>query len=324
METVYICLMGCVVGYRDLLRVRPEVDVPDLGAYRRAYGAEHVPPLVYDRSSVLRPTPYAPWKCEHECMVYSEEVGYKTGSGNIMAMLCTVFMLDREDVPLLTEYEHVTFCGSCKGSNGGCPGFAPRFDMIRPSTDTMYVINITFDMVWSLRYATPGGLRSGYILLQLAYADRLTDRYIRRMLMSLRESGLGYVIGLGNCPGCHTKDCTVRKGGRCSHPEKRMFSMEAVGVDCDELHADFYGEYLPWYYKGTDMMPQYMTRYAGVLTARDVSEVVGDIAQFVVTDKSYVPISDVPELDGYDIELMEIPSGPHKGGHQYAYARQQV
>lgn len=311
--------------YKDLFMVHNS-NIEDLGAYRREYAVAHMLPLVYDRSSVLEPTFRAPWKCDDEDLIYAEEVGYRTGSGNIMSLLVHVFRMDREYIPLLTDYEHVSLCGPCRGSNGGCPGFAPRFDMIKErSADTMYVINVVFDMVWSLKYATPNGLHYGYVLQQLAYADRLTDRYVRRMLMHIRHGGIGYVIGLGNCPGCRANDCAVRHGGRCSYPEKRIYSMEATGVDCDELHAMLYNEWLPWYYGGTNMMPQYMIRYCGVLSNTPASEVVSSISNFIVSDKSYVSIKDVPDVAGdYNVIIMEIPSGPHKGSHQYVYERQQV
>lgn len=309
--------------YKDVLKLNIN-HCDDVGACRREYAMAHMSPLVYDRSSyVLEPAFRAPWNCNNESLACVEEIGYKTGSGNVMSLLVHVFELDRMDVPLLTEYEHVSLCGSCKGSNGGCPGFAPRFDMIKRSTDTMYIVTVTFDMAWSLKYATPNGLHYGYVLQQLAYADRLTDRYVRRMLMYLREHSIGHVIGLGNCPGCHTKDCTVRKGGRCSHPEKRIYSMEATGIDCDELHAMLYGEYLPWYYKGTNTMPQYMTRYCGVISDKPSSEVISHISNFIVCDKSYVPIESVIDVSQeYNVVLVEIPSGPHKGGQQHVYEQQ--
>jgi hypothetical protein len=66
--------------------------------------------------------------------------------------------------------------------------------------------------------------------------------------------------------------------------------MEATGIDCDELHHMIYGEYLPWYYKGTNMMPTYMSRYMCVYKEQDI-----DYAQLLKgaaeNDKYYVHIA---------------------------------
>ena len=308
------------MNYKDVLSL-DIITTGDLGHARRAAAADSILPEVYDRAEVVMlPDPGGPalgW--DGTC--FSKEVGYRTGSGNDMSLLVEIFPINRHDVPLLTEYEQVKFCGDCKGSNGGCPGFAPRFEWLRSKCEDFIVVTISIDMIWPIMYATP---RDGWVgrrvLKQLVYADRLTDCYGHRMLKAVRKDG--HVLDMGNCPGCRPSRCTVIRGEKCRLPKKRTFSMEAVGVDCDELHKMFYGEQLPWYYKGTSKIPAYMTRYIGIFPHRykySWRRTVQGIARFCESDKSYIPAAEVPAPREATVSLQKIPHGVYAEHFQYVY-----
>jgi len=298
--------------YRDVLSL--DITADDLGHARRTTATHNILPEVYDRIA-RSPDPDGPWGDINAR--YSDVVGYRTGSGNEMLLLVKVYLLDRRDVPLLTEYEHVSFCGECRGSNGGCPGFAPRFEWLRPECEEFIVVTISIDMIWPIMYATP---RDGWIgrrvLKQLVYADRLTECYGRRMSQAIQNNG--YVLGMGNCSGCRPSRCTTIRGKKCRLPKKRTFSMEAVGVDCDELHKVFYGEHLPWYYRGTSKIPSYMTRYIGIFP-KHVQDAVYCVRDFCGSDKSYIPAVEVREPREATVSLQEIPHGVYAGHFQYVY-----
>jgi len=293
----------------------------DLGQKKRELAVHKLPHLVHEREA-CEPSIDGPWtpKLEMLIPIYTEEVGYKTGSGNAMSLLIEAYRVDRSQIPLLTDYEHVSFCGDCKGSSGGCPGFAPRFESMKPKCDDFVVVAISIDMIWAIMYATPkDGWLGRRILKQLMYSDRITESYCKRLLTFLRGANAGFPLGAGNCMGCRPKFCTVIRGKKCAKPRKRTYSMEAVGVDCDELHIMLYGEPLPWYYKGTSKMMTYMTRYMGLFPKESTIGMADCLEGFVTKDKSYAGITEVPEPREATISLMEIPSGFYKGGHIYVY-----
>lgn len=307
--------------YKDLLKVQIE-DCGDLGKARREHGIANISKVLQGRELAppTFPLPDGPWDDDLGSSAYLREVGYATGSGNVMSMLVEGFPIHSSSTPLLTEYEQVAFCGDCKGSSGGCPGFAPRFDTIFKRYEHIVVIAVSFDYMWSIMYATPrNGWLARRIIKQMVYADRLTESYCNRMIKYAGYTGVGYALGLGNCRGCAAKHCTVIRGERCVRPKKRTFSMEATGVDCDELHKRFYGEYLPWYYKGTAKIPTYMTRYIGIFPKDSSEDVLSVVEEFIRNDRSFVSMDDVPEPRDATIELQRVPSGPHIGSHQYVY-----
>lgn len=302
------------MNYRDVLSLDIS-NSDDLGKARRAIAVEKLARLVHaDRAGSPVPNPDGPAPVGTSWY----RVGYETGTGNRMSLLVDVIPMQRKDISLLTEYEQVKFCGNCKGSSGGCPGFAPRFEWLKKGVDRFVVVTVSIDMIWAIMYATPqDGWAGGRILKQLVYADRLTECYCIRMLRHLQD--YGYVLGAGNCVGCHPKHCTVIKGQPCKTPKRRTFSMEAVGVDCDAVHEMIYEECLPWYYKGTNKIPSYITRYIGLFPNADIVNIESVVADFVMGDKSYISVSDVPRPRDATISLQCVPHGAHKGDFQYVY-----
>jgi predicted metal-binding protein len=259
--------------------------------------------------------PFAPWDYDaHSSEIstgagFAEEVTYVTGSDHALSMLVHVAEVARADVPLMTEYEQLASCRLCNGSSGGCPGFAPRFTSLRRKAQSLFVITVTIDFAWALKYA---GMTSWK--LPAAWCDRLSMAYVNRLLRKVQDAGY-FILGLGKCAG-KCNPCTVTAGEPCEKPKKRTYSMEAVGVDCDMLHLAFYDEYLPWAYwgmkfsDGLQPVPTYMTRYAGVLTSDD--GVVQHIRDAIHRDWSYRKYAvEVPEVRAYNLV---VPERAHHAG----------
>jgi len=299
-----------LLEYRDILKIAPVDYGDDLGVARREIASQRLPRFRYERcGDGLSPTADGPAQ-------HGLEVGYITQSGNVMSMVVNVKAVARSDVPLLTAWEQVSSCKSCKGSSGGCPGFAPRYDSLKLSLNTLVVITLTMDMAWGIKYSAPTHAGSR-ILYPMQYVDRLTDFYCARLLKALKP--MYYTLSMGSCKGCRPSRCTVTRGRLCKYPKLRTFSMESVGIDCDALHVQFYHEFLPWYYQGTKKLQTYMTRYAGVLCdGGDVDDIIDTVREFILDDKSYISDIYYPD-DAMTVSPMEIPSGVYKGYTQMVY-----
>ena len=303
------------------------IDDMDEGRLRRLLGTLTIPEELTDRSDTedqysspgIREA-YAPWRWMYFDFpdvyktLYYDEVGYITGSKNKMTLLIHLVQLSRDAIPLLTEYEQVALCGLCGGSSGGCPGYAPRFDTLKKDVSKLYVIAVSFDQAWAMTYGYTKSWK--YTVM---YGDRLSQAYTRRIMSKVSDLGVG--LGLGSCDG-KCKICPVMTGDdsehrKCIRPDKRSFSMEATGIDCDALHKMLYGEYMPWGFIGLNKSPLYLTRYSGVLTTKSAGKVTRTLKEQIITDKSYIP--ELPVTPEYEVEEIATPTGVHKGYMQFMY-----
>lgn len=305
----------------------------DFGQRRRAVGTVLIDDPYPNRRPPVDCSSYGPlYTYPLKPSLLDLEIPYRTGTGHSFSMLVQLYKIPRDDIPMLTEWEHVALCGDCKGTSGSCPGFSPEFQRIHPNSAThFYVIVTTLDMVWALKYASLNNW-----VYALTWCDRLTTSYVRRMMKTFS----GHTsFGAGSCAG-KCKPCAVLNGNKCAKPDKRQHSMEAVGIDCDMLHHMLYGEYLPWCYRGIPAVPSYISRYTGILplTKNDV-DVAGMLKGFLESDWSYrgyvkhigkkpsdISIynpelgSHMPVLPDFDEPVkVKIPSGVHKGCSQYMY-----
>ena len=311
---VYTMLMD--IAHNDPLSFdHIAIDAMDYGRRRRLLGYHLIDSTETIRDKEFGLMQFAPWNAEIIGEHYiRHDIGYRTKTGNELSLLIQIHEYDRHDVPLLTEWEQVAFCDDCRGANGGCPGYAPRFDNIKRKCGKLHIMTTSIDMRWVVKYASH---RNPFMLM--SYADLLTMTYVRRILRAIEDMGY-YTLGVSNCTGkCRT--CAVSsKGLLCKRPSMRGFSMEAVGIDCDWLHSELYGEWLPWHYKGYWMLPTYMTRYAGFFashTNSDISHIGMDLEDVLLNDKSYIA---PPKMSiQLPMHIFEVPVGIHQGQLMYVY-----
>ncbi len=254
-------------------------------------------------------------------------VGYKTGSGNVMEMTVHTNVLARADVPLIDEQDDTTVAYTCqhgvgcKGKNGGCPPYAPVFGNIKKSKSHFCVITVEYDMAWPIKYG--GWRKSGVTTPALyisAYANKITEAYVRRLLNGVEEQGY-YTLGASNCPGCSPKKCTVLLGEKCIKPTKRRYSMEATGVNCCDLHWDLFDGAMPWLYGNTsEYIHADMYRYVGFFLNDPTN--ISDMVHYIVENDWSV--CDRPDIDEWpELSVFEIqhPEGSYDEGENIVVYR---
>jgi len=286
----------------------------DLGRLRRTLGMA----LVYRQATTYKPkdqyskrTPFDYNFYDEDKVLLDTEICYRTGSDRVYVFLVQMFEVARDAVPLFTEWEQLASCGECKGSSGSCPGYAPRFPTIRPELGSFYAITITLDMAFCLFYNSYNNWARA-----ITWADRLSVGLMKRVLLRLDQ--YGYVLGAGACTG-NCRPCTLARGEGCKKPKYRRHSMEATGINCDLLHRRFYGEYLPWAYKGLNLIPTYMSRYGGFLANLQGNTAARFLMNALRKDDHYIDRQPPIEPE-YEPIVREIPSGIHKGSTQYFYS----
>ena len=249
---------------------------------------------------------------------------YRTASGTYLWLSCETFYFKRSELPLMSDYQRFASCGNCKGSGGGCPTYSPSITQLKPSCKYVYLIVLSCDFKWVFKNVWKDR-RNNYknaTLMFLMYPDRITDNYLSRVTKAIRkEHNLGYNLLCGNCEGCRPKYCTVnQRNSYCSFPSKRTFSIESAGVDCDALHYDLYGHWMPWFFARTDKMPLYISRYTCFLTNKSPTECDDVLLPTMQADKSY-DLSIPTDYVDPDISLttQTIPVWNHVNELQPAY-----
>jgi hypothetical protein len=214
------------------------------------------------------------------------DFGYRTGSKNEFIMTANITTLPRAEIPVVELAMVGEFCGECKGWNGGCPGCSPYFSMLKKNLPYVTVLLLSIDMAWPTMYSRGGRNDVSANFFRMGYADRLTDKFIWRVLKKIHNPKDAYILGCGHCPVCPKKKCGPIAFEKCHRPLDRRFSLEATGVDCDALVHKIEGRHLSWWFKN-EVLPQDMTRVA--IIVNDNPDAIESIlrAQISVHPRTY-------------------------------------
>ena len=140
-----------------------------------------------------------------------------------------------------------------------CPPSSPSFEKLSKCYEYM-VIN-----AFKIPYDT---LKTEYNSVRMAnvVAKSLQRKIFDTTANNLKQQNVKHIIiENGSCRLC--KICSYQKNEPCRHPEKMRFSLEATGVDVNDLVIKGFGFPLQWYRKGNkDKFPEYQCVVSGVLT----------------------------------------------------------
>lgn len=252
---------------------------------------------------------------------YSKRINYPTTilNKNSHAYLVQLFLLDANQIPMLSNLQRIRACGTCGGYSGTCSLYSPYL-MNFIGKRKLLLVSSTLDYFFRIRAVTHDFKKKLTIITAILSADKMSELVVRLALNVLHQKYKGMVLYLGNCPRC--RKCSVLKKEPCLYPKDRSFSLESVGVDLETFHLKKFGSILPWYYKGTSKLPRYITRYGGILVDEDLDlyEVMSFFKKSVVVSTDYLLSTDYfTESPKLRIEQLKIPFGYHKGSLQEVY-----
>ena len=121
----------------------------------------------------------------------------------------------------------------CKNYNKkySCPPFAPSFEKLAEGYDGLFVILFTCNLS-QIETSEYNKIRVANSVLK------------SRMEKLLRKMGRKR-LGTGACRLC--KICNYVLGKQCKYPDKLLYSLEAVGIDCNWLSTSLFSKPLLWY-----------------------------------------------------------------------------
>ena len=149
----------------------------------------------------------------------------------------------------------LTLCSeNCINFNSkySCPPFSPSFSAFAGNKINGKIICYRLNL-------------NQYAPLPVYHRIRASNAVLKSLidkeLHSFKENGTK-VAGSGSCRAC--KPCGAKTGIPCKKPDRKIYSLEAMGVDVDKLVQDCFGFNLQWYIKG-EKTPDYTCVVGAVL-----------------------------------------------------------
>ncbi len=120
-----------------------------------------------------------------------------------------------------------------------CPPFSPDFFELFNKDRLITIICYQLDLK---QYAPLHHYQ------RIKASNSVLKSILDKELYELKKSGLR-VAGSGSCRAC--KPCGAKENLPCKKPHKRIYSLESMGVDVDDLVRRCFGFSLEWYQKKT-------------------------------------------------------------------------
>lgn len=138
-----------------------------------------------------------------------------------------------------------------------CPPFAPSFGSLSRPYSHLHCLCLRIALEQLPEYPNP------YHRVRMANA--MLKPRLERMLFWWRDQDPGStILGSGSCRAC--RPCGCVEGVPCKKPQRRIYSLEATGVDCEHLVQTCFGFGLEWY--STGHPPQHQLVVGAVLSDR--------------------------------------------------------
>lgn len=138
------------------------------------------------------------------------------------------------------EFDHGVYkhnCEACRsyGKNLACPPYSPIFSQYIGDAKTARVICLRIPLEYFDQIITEEKYRAGF---------RTVRRLLTDELLGYREKG--YVIaGSGKCLAC--EQCSIETGDEnCKYPERKVYSLESLGVNVIPLVKRSFNLDLEW------------------------------------------------------------------------------
>jgi len=159
----------------------------------------------------------------------------------------------------------------CKNYNKkySCPPFSPSFKNLSKSYDGLFIIFFltSLKQIKSTEYN------------KIRIANVVMKSKIKKLMRYLEEKFDTKFLSTGSCDLC--KPCKCKLKLSCKYPEKRRYSLEAVGIDCNKLSEDIFKRKLLWY--KDKKAPDYTTVMCGLLcNKKDIRKIEEEIKKYLL------------------------------------------
>lgn len=172
--------------------------------------------------------------------------------------------------PSIVREACLTGCSNY-GKTGGCPPRAPLYENLIKGKDEVWLIACRF---WS-KYKPVRVAQSKNSAIHWKFQDGILARVMNHLGHKLSLRVGGFFLSTGYCLGCPGRKCNFKLGKNfCRNPEKRTFSMEAVGINVVETVKKHLQLEMYWYSPGRIVVPYMLKCIAFFPKNFNVSDIV--------------------------------------------------
>ncbi len=197
-------------------------------------------------------------------MIHKKRAFYYTSGSQekVYPLEANIFNLTADLLPC--DYEKtLQACQSGCNSyrfNGGCPPYSPTYRTL--SAHYAYALVLYYKLYLRDFPVRP---ETGQAYMNWTFTESFMPRLLLNTLYSLARRLAGYVLSSGHCIGC--KKCNFQGEIKiCRKPDRRTYSLEAVGVNIVEMMAKYSDSPLIWLDQESDnRIPDYQLRVGAVL-----------------------------------------------------------
>jgi len=188
----------------------------------------------------------------------SESFKIKTENNNIQINYYTGF-IKKEDISLRKNlFEEMCKKGCVNyGKKYSCPPFAPKFEALTNNHQGLFIIlfQCPLNQIDSTEYN------------KVRIANVVMKSRIDRLMRILEKEFNTLFLSTGSCRLC--KPCKLKLNQPCAHPDKKRYSLESTGVDCNHLSESLFNISMLWY--KNKKAPKYTCVICGLLcNERDI------------------------------------------------------
>jgi predicted metal-binding protein len=148
----------------------------------------------------------------------------------------------------------------CKnfGKKYSCPPFSPSFNSIFDGYEKLFVLMFLCNLsqINSTEYN------------KLRIANVVMKSKIEKIMRELEKINNSKFLSTGSCRLC--KPCKAKLNQPCKHPEKRRYSLESIGINCNTLIKKVFEKELKWFKEGKS--PEYTCVICGLLCNKENEE----------------------------------------------------
>jgi len=119
-----------------------------------------------------------------------------------------------------------------------CPPFSPEFKAFVKNYDALLVLLFAIELNQFNTFDY-----NDYHKVRISNA--VMKPKIEKVMRNLESRYDSFFLGTGSCRLC--KPCQLKTRKPCKYPDKRRYSLEALGVDCDFLSKKLFELPLLWY-----------------------------------------------------------------------------
>ena len=150
----------------------------------------------------------------------------------------------------------------CKNYNKkySCPPFTPCFEKIAQKYNGLFIVMFlcNLDNIKSTEYN------------KIRIANVVMKSRIIKLMRYLENKYNRIFLSTGSCNLC--KPCKLKLNLPCAHPNKRRYSLESFGVNCDDISKKLFSRPILWY--KDKKAPKYTCVLCGLICNANEEEII--------------------------------------------------